>query len=104
MASPQVDKLSLKELQELRTRVEKAIVTAQERERAALRAKFETMANDAGFAVSDLFGSRSTKGKPVAAKYMNPDNPSETWSGRGRKPKWLVAKLDKGKKMADFAL
>jgi DNA-binding protein H-NS len=104
MAVPQVDKLTLKELQELRTRVEKAIVTAQERERSALRAKFESMAHDAGFGISDLFGSRSTKGKTVAAKYMNPDNPSETWTGRGRKPNWLVAKLDKGKKMSDFAI
>ena len=104
MAIPQVDKLSLKELLELRTRVEKAIVTAQDKERSALRAKFESMASEAGFGISDLFGSRSTKGKTVAAKYMNPDNPAETWSGRGRKPKWLVAKLDKGKKMADFAI
>jgi DNA-binding protein H-NS len=35
---------------------------------------------------------------------LNPDNPGETWSGRGRKPKWLVAKLDKGKKITDFAI
>jgi DNA-binding protein H-NS len=60
------------------------------------------MASEAGFGLSQLFGSRS--GKPVAAKYMNPDNPGETWSGRGRKPKWLVAKLDKGKKITDFAI
>ncbi len=104
MAIPQVDKLSLKELLELRTRVEKAIVTSQERERTNLRAKFESMASEAGFGLSELFGSRSTKGKPVAAKYMNPDNPGETWSGRGRKPKWLVAKLDKGKKITDFTI
>ena len=104
MAVPQVDKLTLKELQELRTRVEKAIATAHERERTALRAKFEAMAQDAGFGINDLFGSRSTKGKTVAAKYMNPDNPSETWTGRGRKPNWLVAKLEKGKKMTDFAI
>ena len=104
MAVPQVDKLTLKELLELRTRVEKAIVTAQERERANLRAKFESMASEAGFGLSDLIGGRSTKGKPVAAKYMNPDNPSETWSGRGRKPKWLAAKLEKGKKQSDFAI
>ena len=104
MAIPPIDKLSLKELQELRTRVEKQIITTQDRERIALRAKFEAMASDAGFGLSDLLGVRSTKGKTVAAKYMNPDNPSETWSGRGRKPKWLTAKLEKGKKQSDFAI
>ena len=104
MAIPQVDKLSLKELIELRTRIEKAIVTSQERERTNLRAKFESMASEAGFGLTELFGSRSTKGRTVPVKYLNPDNPGETWSGRGRKPKWLVAKLDKGKKITDFAI
>ncbi len=104
MAVPSIDKLTLKELQELRARVDKAIVIVQERDRISLRQKMETMAQEAGIGLSELFGSRSTKGKTVAAKYMNPDNPGETWTGRGRKPKWLVAKLDKGKKITEFAI
>jgi DNA-binding protein H-NS len=50
-----------------------------------------------------LFGARG-RGRPSAAKYVNPDNKSETWTGRGRKPNWLVAKLSKGAKLADFAI
>lgn len=38
----------------------------------------------------------------VAPKYCNPDNPSETWSGRGRQPRWLTAALKTGKKLRDF--
>ena len=56
-----------------------------------------------GFSVSELFGGRG-RGKASAAKYVNPDNKSETWTGRGRKPNWLVAKLNKGAKLADFAI
>jgi DNA-binding protein H-NS len=41
---------------------------------------------------------------PVAAKYRNPANPSETWAGRGLKPRWLVAALKSGKKVDDFAI
>ncbi len=51
------------------------------------------MIADAGFKVSDIFGGRGGKGRTVAAKYANPDDPSETWTGRGRKPRWLSAKL-----------
>ena len=44
------------------------------------------------------------RGKISAAKYANPDNRAETWTGRGRKPNWLVAKLNKGAKMTDFTI
>ena len=39
---------------------------------------------------------------PVTAKYCNPDQPSETWAGRGKQPRWLVAKLGLGKRIDDF--
>lgn len=37
------------------------------------------------------------------AKYKNPDNPKQTWSGMGRKPGWLIAHLDAGKKLEGLA-
>jgi DNA-binding protein H-NS len=40
----------------------------------------------------------------VAAKYRNPENPSETWAGRGLKPRWLTAAIRSGKKIEDFAI
>ena len=103
MASINVDKLSLKELTDLQTKVERAISTAKERERADLKQKIATLAENAGFSVGELFGGRG-RSRGAAAKYINPDNRSETWTGRGRKPNWLVAKLSKGAKMDDFAV
>jgi DNA-binding protein H-NS len=44
------------------------------------------------------------RGGPVAAKYRNPENPSETWAGRGLKPRWLTAALKGGGKIEDFAI
>ena len=29
-------------------------------------------------------------------KYVNPDNPAQTWSGRGKRPAWLDAALEEG--------
>lgn len=41
---------------------------------------------------------------PVAAKYQNPDRPSETWSGRGKQPRWLVAQIKSGKRIDEFRI
>ena len=41
---------------------------------------------------------------PVSPKYRNPDQPSETWSGRGKQPRWLVAQLRSGRRIEDFSI
>jgi DNA-binding protein H-NS len=40
----------------------------------------------------------------VYPKYRNPAEPSETWAGRGKKPRWLAAQLKSGKKIDDFRI
>ena len=40
----------------------------------------------------------------VAPKYRNPDNPSQTWSGRGVTPKWLSEKITAGASQEEFAI
>jgi DNA-binding protein H-NS len=39
----------------------------------------------------------------VLPKYRNPQT-SETWSGRGKQPRWLVAAIKTGRKMEDFEI
>jgi DNA-binding protein H-NS len=41
---------------------------------------------------------------PVLPKFRNPSDPSETWAGRGKQPRWMVAQLKAGKKMNDFLI
>ncbi|MGN6284141.1 MAG: H-NS histone family protein [Afipia sp.] len=61
--------------------------------------------------------SHSLKSVPVASsdrprrkypkilpKYRNPSVLSETWSGRGKQPRWLVAALRRGHKIEDFRI
>ena len=40
----------------------------------------------------------------VFPKYRNPLQPSETWAGRGKKPRWLTAQLKSGKQIDDFRI
>jgi DNA-binding protein H-NS len=99
-----LDRMSLRELQELELKVKKARANVHERSRADVRKKVEAIIADAGFKVTDIFGGRGGKGRTVAAKYANPDNPGETWTGRGRKPRWLNAKLQDGAKIEKFLI
>ena len=103
MASVNYDKMSAKELTEHIAKAQRALAAAKDRERAAVKQKIASLAENAGFSVGELFGGRG-RGRGTAVKFANPDNRSETWTGRGRKPNWLVAKLSKGAKLTDFAL
>jgi DNA-binding protein H-NS len=41
---------------------------------------------------------------PVLPKFQNPADPTETWAGRGKQPRWLVSQLRAGKKINDFLI
>jgi DNA-binding protein H-NS len=50
-------------------------------------------------------GARQRRRYPrVSPKYRNPLSPQETWSGRGKQPRWLVAALEAGGKIEDFVI
>jgi len=98
----QIDSLSLSELQQLKHHVEKKIDGRAKQERAALIEKIDAMAKEKGFGGIDaLMGAEDTepakaKRKPVEPKYRNPANHEDTWSGRGRKPRWMEELLSAG--------
>lgn len=97
--------LSLAELKKLQKDVAKAIDEFKDRERKAALAAAEAAAKEHGFSLAQLLDEKAVKPrKTVAPKYANPENPSETWSGRGRKPRWVVAALDAGKSLDDLLI
>jgi DNA-binding protein H-NS len=49
-------------------------------------------------------GGSGKSRKPVQPKYRNPDDPSETWSGRGRQPKWVQMAIAHDRKLEDLAI
>jgi len=73
---------------------------------AAVRNEVQALLNKEGLTLDDvlpMLSEKPAKAK-VAAKYANPDNSEETWTGRGRTPLWLQAALDSGKSLADFLI
>ncbi|MGL5009886.1 MAG: H-NS family nucleoid-associated regulatory protein [Paracoccaceae bacterium] len=97
--------MSLKELKDLQSRVNKAISTFEDRKKKEALAEIEEIARAKGFSLSELTGMGGPKKRaPATAKYANPADPSDTWSGRGRKPRWFEAALKSGKTIADLAI
>src|SRR6186997_663562 len=41
---------------------------------------------------------------PVLPRFRNPDDPSETWAGRGRQPHWVAKQLRSGKRIEEFRI
>ena len=106
MNNAQLNKLNHQELVELQNKIAAVIGKKREQERAAVKEKISILAASAGFDVKDLLGASGRKGSrgKVAIKYANPKDPSQTWTGRGRKPLWMVAELKRGKKLESFMI
>lgn len=103
-----LSKFSLAELRAHARDVQQAILDFERNKRAEAMAEIEAVAAKFGFKASDLMGGKAPKASrakgDVAPKYRHPENPSVTWSGRGRKPGWIKDGLEKGKKLEDFAI
>ena len=100
-----LNSLSLKELKDLQSQVAKAVSSFEDRKKREAIAALEETARASGFTLAELTGATVTrKRSPAVAKYANPADKSDTWSGRGRKPRWFVAALAAGKRPEDVAI
>ncbi|GAA6159369.1 MULTISPECIES: H-NS histone family protein [Ruegeria] len=101
-----LEKMSRKELIDLRGQLDKALIKAEKRERQEALKAAEKAAAEFGFSLSELSdGGIGSGSKPKAnAKYRNPSEPTQTWSGRGRKPQWVHDALNSGADIADLEI
>jgi DNA-binding protein H-NS len=116
-----LSKLSPRELGKLITTAKKQKAALAKRKPITLvRARLVKLAKSEGYSIQDLFGGGGSgggtrkvgggsklKGRKlgkVEPKYRNPANPKETWSGRGKQPRWLAAYTSKGRSLGDFVI
>lgn len=103
--SDNLGNMTLKELKDLQAQVAKAIAGFEDRKKKQAIAELEEKAREMGYSWAELTGTIVTrKRSPAVAKYANPADTGETWSGRGRKPRWFVAALASGKKPEQMAI
>jgi DNA-binding protein H-NS len=99
-----LDALSQKELKELQAQVGRAIATFEDRKKREVRAKVEDMARQFGYSLPELLEAAPRSKASSGAKYANPANRKETWTGKGRQPGWYKAALAAGKSPADMSV
>lgn len=121
-----LNSMSAKELESLIAQANKRRAVLKKRKPvAAVRKRLEQIARAEGYSIAELFGTRSgapaapatpraaktgtrkpskMAGSKVAPKYRNPSNENETWSGRGKQPRWLAAYTAQGRALEEFRI
>lgn len=100
-----LNSMSLKELKELQSQVAKAIASFEDRKKKEAIAELEELARAKGFSWAELTGATVVRKRaPASPKYANPADKSDTWSGRGRKPRWFEAAIKAGNRPEDMAV
>ena len=100
-----ITELPLEELVSLRNDMDHLIKQKQKEEKKEILAKMHEMAKSAGYSsVAEFVGSpggrapRSDKGVKLPPKYQSKDG-KKTWSGKGRRPDWVIEHLEAGGKV-----
>lgn len=99
-----LESLSKEELKQLQSDVEKALRTIDARRKAEAKRAAEKAAKEFGFSLDEIIDAGGTKGSKGAPKYANPADPSQTWTGRGRKPNWVNDALAEGTSLDTLAI
>ncbi|GAB2502877.1 H-NS histone family protein [Lysobacter humi (ex Lee et al. 2017)] len=123
-----LNSMSAKELEALIAQANKRRAALKKRKPVAdVRKRLEQIARAEGYSITELFGARSgvsaatpagprapakrakrgpskMAGTKVEPKYRNPANAAETWSGRGKQPRWLAAYTAQGRALEEFRI
>ena len=98
--------LSESEIQSLIDNAAKALKDRQTNKRKEIIAQIKELAASIGVTVEISEGEKKSerKSSKVAARYRNPNNAAQTWTGRGLAPKWMQELLASGRDKSEFEI
>jgi DNA-binding protein H-NS len=101
-----LEEFSIPELEELSERVAEEIASKREARSRELREEMAKLAEREGLTLEEVIraGQKPRKRQPPKQKYRNPEKPSQTWSGRGKKPAWVEKALKAGKSLEELEI
>ncbi|MBT3813718.1 MAG: H-NS histone family protein [Gammaproteobacteria bacterium] len=101
-----LNNLSVGELQTMIENAESALKNKQVSQRKEVFAQIKVLADSVGVSVEIHETSKKQKrmGVKVAPKYRNPDDASQTWTGRGLMPKWIGTLIESGRDKSEFLI
>jgi DNA-binding protein H-NS len=108
------ENMSRKELMALRANIDKAIAAVGDRDRRNALKAAEEAVREHGFTLAELTAfvpqgagrarRRIAEGGPGVPRFRNPENPDQTWSGRGRRPRWVHDAEAAGRSLEDLRI
>lgn len=105
MKQGDVRSMSIDQLWTLHEKIAATLVAKLTAQKALLNQRLRELNQGVGSKADGAHTDRVRRSYPkVFPKFQNPARPSETWAGRGRKPRWLTAQLNSGNRMDDFRI
>ncbi|CAM2980855.1 H-NS histone family protein [Acinetobacter celticus] len=106
---PDISNLSVEELKKLQIEAEVLIASKKDQAIEDAYTQILAIAENLGLSIEQIleFGTskrKKTTRKSVEPRYRSKANPEDTWTGRGKQPRWLVAELEKGAKLESFLI
>ncbi|MEZ2903817.1 H-NS family nucleoid-associated regulatory protein [Acinetobacter terrestris] len=106
---PDISNLSVEELKRLQVEAEALIASKKDQAVEDAYQQIVDIADNVGLSIEQILEFGATKRKKstrksVEPRYRSKQNPSDTWTGRGKQPRWLVAELESGEKLEDFLI
>jgi DNA-binding protein H-NS len=98
-------KLDLEELTTLSKDIERAIRKLETNNLKKAREAAEAAAKEYGFSLKEVTGAKTPRrrnGEKSEAKYRDPNDPNQTWSGRGRQPQWFKDAVAGGRSLKEL--
>jgi DNA-binding protein H-NS len=105
------EKRNLEEMIEAQKQLAKDIKLAQSQALRDIKTRLVAELKAKGFTVDELFkimmpksASQTTPKTKAAPKFQHPEDAEKTWSGRGKKPKWVTEYVDGGGKLESLLI
>ncbi len=99
-----LESLNVDELRAITESAQQLIAKKQHQSLYDAYMQFEKIAQESGSTISEILAAGEKLEKKRNIKYRNTENNDDTWTGRGRKPTWLVEALAAGNNLEDFAI
>jgi DNA-binding protein H-NS len=98
-----------KQLDDVIARAQQKKAELRQQQLQATRERIDAILLEAGFDLKEIYGTRVSKrvGKRASAgkpKFRNPKDPSQTWSGYGRSPRWFTVAVNAGVSESDLLI
>ncbi|MGC9457438.1 MAG: H-NS family nucleoid-associated regulatory protein [Halothiobacillaceae bacterium] len=107
MSHVDLSQMSADELKALVEQAESSLRERHQRRIMELRKEAEELAREMGMSVGEVFGLEgrgAAQKSKLPPKFMNPNNPKQTWTGRGKRPRWLAEALERGEPEDKFRI